>query len=81
VREVAEEVGLPGVAVEQVWQSTGQDGGLVLDWWRVEPLTDLIVPNPAEVAEFRWLTAREIRHTPGVLPGLIEFLDHFSNGH
>jgi mutator protein MutT len=81
VREVAEEVGLPGVAVEQVWQSKRPDGGLILDWWRVEPLNDLIVPNPAEVAEFRWLTAREIRNTPGVLPGLLEFLDHFSNGH
>ena len=78
VREVAEEIGLPGRAIEQVWEWTREDGGLVLDWWRVEPLGNLILPNPAEVVEFRWMTEAEIRNTPGVLPGLIEFLNHFS---
>ena len=76
-REVAEEIGLPGRAVEQVWEWTREDGGLVLDWWRFEPLGELVIPNPAEVAEFRWMTEAEIRITPGVLPGLIQFLDHF----
>ena len=75
VREVAEEVGLPSRAIEQVWEWTREDGGLVLDWWRVEQLGELIVPNRDEVAEFRWMTEAEIRSTPGVLPGLLQFLD------
>ncbi|HUU83050.1 MAG TPA: NUDIX hydrolase [Phycisphaerae bacterium] len=80
VREVAEEVGLPSRAIEQVWEWTREDGELVLDWWRVEPLGDLIVPDPAEVSEFRWMSEPEIRSTPGVLPGLIQFLNHFGGG-
>lgn len=78
VREVAEEVGLPCRAIEHVWEWTREDGGLVLDWWRVEPTGELIVPNQAEVSEFRWMTEAEIRSTPGVLPGLVQFLNHRS---
>ena len=78
VREVAEEVGLPSRAIEHVWEWTREDGGLVLDWWRVEPMGELIVPNRSEVSEFRWMTEAEIRNTPGVLPGLVQFLNHRS---
>jgi len=76
-REVAEEVGLTGRAVEYLWRWTRPDGELVLDWWRVEPAGYDLVPNPVEVGECRWLTLPEIRRMPGVLPGLLEFLDRF----
>lgn len=76
VREVAEEVGLQGRAVEKVWHWTRPDGRLVLDWWRVEGTNDRLVPNPAEVAEVRWMTEAEIRTTPGVLPGVLQFMDY-----
>lgn len=79
VREVAEEVGLTVRALERVWRWTRQEDGLVLDWWRVELLSTEIAANPAEVSEVRWMTAADIRSTPGVLPGLIQFLNHFSS--
>ena len=77
VREVAEEVGLKVRPVGQVWQWTHKDGRLVLDWWQVEMLSTAIVPDPAEVADVRWMTAAEIRSMPGALPGLFQFLDRF----
>lgn len=79
VREMAEEVGLRVRAIEQVWQSSREAEGetLVLDWWRVKTTGGRLQPNPAEVAEVRWLAAEEIRNHPSVLPGLQEFLDRF----
>jgi mutator protein MutT len=76
VRELGEEVGLEGRAVEQVWRWTRPDGRLVLDWWQVETTSDRVIPDPAEVAEARWMTEAQIRATPGVLPGLLQFMDH-----
>ena len=77
VREVEEEVGLEVRAVEHLWRWSRDDGRLTLDFWQVEPLgTDLTAkPNPAEVAETRWMTTAQIRRTPDVLPNLIQFLD------
>ncbi|MCH7813046.1 MAG: hypothetical protein IID40_03400, partial [Planctomycetes bacterium] len=60
-----------------VWDWTRPDGGLMLDWWRVETADHQVTPNPAEVAEVRWLTAQQIRDLPDALPGLLEFLAHF----
>jgi 8-oxo-dGTP diphosphatase len=77
VREMAEELGITVRPVEQVWRWTREDGKLLLDWWRVEAGSDRLRPNPAEVAEARWLTPAEIRKLPDVLPGLLEFLDRF----
>jgi 8-oxo-dGTP pyrophosphatase MutT (NUDIX family) len=75
VREVAEEIALPCRADELIWRWKDGSRPLVLDWWRVTPAHFNPVPNVLEVADLRWLTAAEIKNTPGVLPGLIEFLD------
>ena len=77
VREMAEELGLSVQPVERIWRWSGRDGKLVLDWWLVEASGDRLEPNPAEVAEARWMTPAEIRQIPEVLPGLLEFLDEF----
>ncbi|MFQ5489470.1 MAG: NUDIX domain-containing protein [Phycisphaerae bacterium] len=81
VREMAEEVGLTVRAVEQLWRSSRQDGDgrLVLDWWRVEALAGRVKPDPAEVAEARWVTADQIRANPDILPGMLEFLNLFES--
>ncbi len=77
VREMDEELGLSVRAVRQVWRWTRPDGKLVLDWWVVEAADLQISPDPAEVAEARWLAPDEIRGMTDVLPGLFEFLDEF----
>ncbi|MCP4250368.1 MAG: NUDIX domain-containing protein [bacterium] len=79
VRELHEEVGLTGRAVQRVWQWTRPGGDLVLDWWRVEVADVDVTPNPAEVADVRWMTAVQIRDLPDALPGLLEFLAHFDS--
>jgi 8-oxo-dGTP diphosphatase len=56
-RETLEELGIAVKAVEALWQSDTDDGRHRLHWWRVLPLSTPIqlLPNPAEVAECRWM--------------------------
>lgn len=76
-REMQEELGIRVCPIRQVWQWRRPDGRLLLDWWEVQPASVDLVPDPAEVAEARWLLPAEIRSLPAVLPGLLEFMDRF----
>ena len=56
-REALEELGIAVQAVEALWESDTDDGRYRLHWWRVLPLFTPIqlLPDPAEVAECRWM--------------------------
>ncbi len=56
-RETLEELGIAVRAVEALWQSDTDDGRHRLHWWRVLPLSTPVqlLPNPAEVADCRWM--------------------------
>jgi 8-oxo-dGTP diphosphatase len=60
--------------LERVWDYTRPDGELRLYWWRAELLDNRLVPNPAEIAELRWLTPAEILALPDLLDGNRVFL-------
>ncbi len=73
-REFLEEVGAAAAPVRKIWESTRPDGRLVLHWWLAEIEAEAaLTPNPAEVAEARWLTVAEIE----ALAELLESNRHF----
>jgi mutator protein MutT len=78
VREFREEVGLIVRAVRPLYRWLREDGLLDLQWWEVEVLEGELQPNPAEVAEARWMTEAEIRVHPGIIPHNLVFLDRFA---
>jgi 8-oxo-dGTP pyrophosphatase MutT (NUDIX family) len=74
-REFCEEVGAVVRPLRKIWESTRPDGLLVLHWWLAEMDADAALrPNPAEVAEVRWLTTAEIDTLPGLLESNRQFL-------
>jgi mutator protein MutT len=79
VREVQEELGLDVQAVEQLWRWTQPSGELFLSYWRVRLIEQKqpIIPNPAEVAEFKWVTIAELRQLYPLLESNYLFLDYY----
>jgi len=75
VREFAEEVGGVVEPVRKIWEYRRPDGKLLLHWWLAELRNGGLVANPAEVADLRWLTPREIEALPNVLESNLAFLD------
>lgn len=73
-REFREEVGADVRPLRKIWEYDHPDGKLRLHWWLAELQSPELTPNPAEVAEFRWLRPEEILALPGVLPGNVDFL-------
>lgn len=60
VREVREELGVDVAPVAKVWECPTDDGSFVLHWWIADVSEDAdLVPDPAEVAEARWVTPDE----------------------
>ena len=59
VREAREELGVEVRPLRKVWQCATDDARFVLHWWLVEHVRGLLAPDPAEVAEARWVTAPE----------------------
>ena len=59
VREVAEELGLIAKPVAKVWECPTDDGDFILHWWIAEVDRYEVRPDPAEVAEIRWVTPAE----------------------
>jgi len=74
VREVAEEVGLVVTPGERVWQWTRDDGLLHLQWWTAAVVGGVVTPDPREVADVRWMSVDEIRHTTNILANNLEFI-------
>lgn len=58
-REALEELGLHVRARDEVWQSDTDDGAWRLHWWRADVVGGVLTPDPAEVADVRWVTAAE----------------------
>lgn len=56
VREVREEVGLEVRALAPVWECDTDDGSFRLYWWTAQITGGLLVPDPREVSEVRWVT-------------------------
>lgn len=80
VRELQEELGLSAKPVEHVWQSR-TSWGTLLEWIVVERLAGSEpVANPAEVAEWMWLTANDLLQHPDLLPSVPAFFDGWAQG-
>lgn len=77
VREVREEVGLRVAALEKIHETISPNGEYRLHWLRVEiiePATQMLTPHEKEVAEARWLHAREALELDPILPTLKSWL-------
>ncbi|MGD9648430.1 MAG: NUDIX domain-containing protein [Pirellulales bacterium] len=80
VRELREELGVAVTPRRRLWENTTH-WGVWLAWWAAELADDAeLVPDPAEVAEFHWLSIAEMRQLPGLLSSNHEFLDAVERG-
>ncbi len=80
VREIQEELGVAIRPVRRVWQSVTR-WRVALAWWLGELDGDVTLsPNPAEVAEIYWLTAKEMLAHPMLLESNREFLAALDGG-
>lgn len=78
VREIAEELGVAIRPLREVWRWRRPDGSLMLHWWMAELDGDgPIVPNPAEVAEVRWVTVEEFLRLEPSLESNLLFMEHW----
>lgn len=75
IREMREELNITVRPGEYLLTQTKHEGRLILHCWSATILSDEPTPNPAEIAEFAWLTPAEIRGKDGVLPGTTDILD------
>jgi len=65
-REAREELGLDVRAVACVWECATDDASFELHWWSAAIVGGALAPDPAEVAEARWVTVEEyLGLTPG----------------
>ena len=60
IRELREELDLVIRPECTLWQWSSPAGDLHIEWWSATILSGDIRPNPAEVAECRWMTPGEI---------------------
>lgn len=74
VREFQEEMNAPIVPDRKVWEFVRPGDGLRLHWWLAELAAGDLRANPAEVAEFRWMTLPEVASQPGLLESNRAFL-------
>ncbi|MER8009052.1 NUDIX domain-containing protein [Streptomyces sp. NPDC094149] len=75
VREVREEVGLSAAPLAKVWESETDDGTFRLHWWTADAPDGEVVPDPAEVGDFRWVTPEEFLALDPVFDGDREFFE------
>ncbi len=74
VRELQEEMNVTVRPLRRLWRSHTQSGVELL-WWHAEMLLDeQPVPNPAEVADFSWMSPEEMIQHPQLLLTNREFL-------
>lgn len=80
VRELFEELGIGAMPRRRLWRRV-TPWGVDLAWWLVElDPNQQITPNPAEVAEYLWLTDRELEHRGDLLESNHQFLAAWKNG-
>ncbi|AXE84620.1 NUDIX domain-containing protein [Streptomyces sp. Go-475] len=80
VREVREEVGLTVVPLAKVWESETDDRRFRLHWWTARADMGEVVPDPAEVAEARWVTPEEFLALDPVFEGDRAFFERILPG-
>ena len=73
IREVAEELGVVAKPIAKVWECPTDDGDFMLHWWVAESDRHELRPDPAEVAEVRWVTADEFLELDPTFAGDREF--------
>ncbi|WP_339945504.1 NUDIX hydrolase [Novipirellula sp.] len=74
VREMQEELTIDVSPVRLVWRSV-TPWGTTLAWWLAHLDSEVTpVPNPAEVAEYRWMNSDDICTAREMLPSLPEFI-------
>ncbi|MEE2937283.1 MAG: NUDIX domain-containing protein [Planctomycetota bacterium] len=80
VREMQEELAIDVDPIQLCWRSVTA-WGTNLAWWLAH-LDDEVTPvaNPAEVAEFHWMTVEQIRGADNMLPSLPAFMDAWGRG-
>lgn len=80
VRELREELSLEARAIQHLWQSR-TSWGTQLEWILVERhLHSTPVANPAEVAEWMWLSAVDLLAHPDLLPSVPAFFSAWARG-
>ncbi|MCA9133788.1 MAG: NUDIX hydrolase [Planctomycetales bacterium] len=80
VRELREELSIEAEPAAHVWQSR-TSWGTRLEWVLVERQpASLPVANPAEVAEWMWLSAEELLNHPDLLPSVPAFFTAWAEG-
>lgn len=80
VREFREELDVAVEPLRFLWRSV-TPWQVRLSWWQVDLAADAkLVPNPAEVESFQWLTPAEMAVLPDSLPSNFEFLDALATG-
>lgn len=75
VREVHEEVGLTVIPDAKVWESETDDGHFRLHWWTADATSGEVIPDPAEVGDFRWVTPQEFLTLAPIFEGDREFFE------
>jgi 8-oxo-dGTP diphosphatase len=61
VREAMEELGMAVTPIAHVWTNLSDDRRYRLLWWLAEPGPGDPVANAREVAEWRWIAARDFQ--------------------
>ena len=80
IREMREELAVETKPLRRLWESV-TPWRVHLAWWLAElsPAAEL-VPHPAEVAAFYWLTPAELRAKREILESNVAFLDAWEQG-
>ena len=80
VREMQEELSILIDPVNPFWNSI-TPSGIELSWWAANIRSgQTIIPNPAEVASYHWLSVAQIRSLPNLLISNVEFFQSLDRG-
>lgn len=74
-REMHEELGVDATPLRRCWTWTRETPPLTLHVWEADIGEQTLRPDPKEVADYRWLSASEIRAWPDTLPSCVALLD------
>ncbi len=74
VREVREEVGLVVEPICKVWEGLSPNRCWRLHAWTTELHSTAIRADPAEVSDYKWVTAAELDSWPDLLPSVMELV-------
>jgi 8-oxo-dGTP diphosphatase len=73
VREIHEELSLRVAPGRPIWNWTGDDDRLKLEWWTAGIIDGRIHPHADEVADWRWVRPNDLHKLPNLLPNNLEF--------